>query len=155
MKGIKYFLLTVIFIGLHTELRACDCPIYQMTELDSMSFESSEIVLIGKVVAIHEDHYKIEVKELFKGSVANSTLVAIYAKRPGVRSSCGFVPAHETDYLLYLSRIEADGKTYYYASSCRASRSLDFKQVPIAENHSDKSWMNWTEEWIRQMKGDE
>ncbi|WP_418510580.1 hypothetical protein [Corallibacter sp.] len=152
MKPLKLVMITALALGFCTDLFACDCPEYQISEIDSISFDKNEIVLIGKIIIIQEDLYEIEIKEVLKGKVENKKIIGVFSLRQGFRSSCSFYPKYKTDFLLYLTPVLFDNQIYYYASQCSGSRSLDQKQKPVASYESDKHLKDWTEEWLEQMK---
>ena len=151
MISLKHLLTTFLALGLLTDLFACDCPEYGMSELDKISFENNKVVLIGTIITIREDLYEIEIKQVLKGKVENKKILGVYSPRQGLKSSCSLYPKYKTDFLLYLTPIQFDNQTYYYASQCSGNRSLDLRQKPIANYESDKQLKDWTEVWIDQL----
>jgi hypothetical protein len=150
-----YKLLTIIFCFLLAEnLIACECPeAKSIKKLDSSSFQSHDIVLIGRINHINSKQYSIEVIEVLKGKTNSKIIIGIYSDIYGDVNSCAFYPHFNNEYLLYLKEVKNSHITYYFADQCSANRSLDLKDCPVSLNNFNKNdLIQITKDWIEELE---
>ena len=118
----------IIFFASIIKGFSCECPEYELKELDSLSYRWSDIVVIGRVTKVGSK-YKVKIKEVLKGKVESKEITGLSEGQDDV-FICTFLPRQNGDYLLYLKGITIEEKSYYYSSDCLGSRSLDMKDSP-------------------------
>jgi YHS domain-containing protein len=146
--------LTIIFILLSSsKIFACECPEYNLKELDTESYEWSDIVLIGNI-SNTGTKYQIEIKESLKGKITDNTIQGLIISKSEVFNTCTFYPRKKGEYLFYLKIIVIDGKTYYYSSECLGSRLLNFENQPVSllTNKTKEELIKETEIWIEELR---
>jgi hypothetical protein len=141
-------------VSLGINALACDCiKRATLRELDSISYEISDIVLLGQIVQISKENYKIQVIEVLKGEVKPGVITGIYSKQVGSFSNCCYFPQNKSEHLLYLTVVKSGNDIYYYASRCQANRSLNLKDDSEAVMEiNDPKAGELTQLWIEKLK---
>jgi hypothetical protein len=143
----------ILLLTLSFNSAACECPEYELRELDNESYESSDLVIIGNVIKAGTD-YQIEVTEVLKGEVETDIIFGTIEAEDGVIDGCLFFPDNKGEYLFYLKRTMKNGKPFYMYSQCIGTRPLNFDSYPISLS-TDKSKSELiieTEKWIAELR---
>jgi hypothetical protein len=145
-----------IFILLFTislKSLACECPEYDLKELDNESYEWSDLVLIGEVIKTGTN-FQIKVTETLKGNVEEQIINGTTITEDGIFDGCSFFPNEKGEYLFYLKKTQKNGQAFYLYSQCLGTRRTDFESVVIPL-HSDKTKAELiaaTEKWIEELR---
>ncbi len=150
MKKIITTLTLLLAISLQSF--ACECGEYKLRELDSLSYESSDLVIIGNVIKTGIN-YQIEIIEVLKGTVQKEIIYGLVVSKDGYVNSCTSYPDKKGKYLFYLNRVEENGIFYEY-SQCSGTRKLDFSTVVVSldTNKTKKELIAETEKWIDELR---
>jgi hypothetical protein len=119
MKKGFIFTCVVLLFSWNVDLKACQCmDYYSLDSLRSISFEDSDIVFLGELVANDTTDYSYEflIYELFKGDFKTTRVKGKYF------SSCSMYPSDGKMWLIY-GRFEQD--SLIDINQCLASRSFD------------------------------
>jgi hypothetical protein len=147
------FTITLI-LALFIKGNSCECPEYwQLRLLDSLSYEGSDVVLVGRIIKIGSE-YKIKVIEILKGFTKDAMIIGLSVGNDAVFNTCSFSPSRRDEYLLYLNRKVINGRTIYYSSMCSGSRSLNFEDFPVSLVSGKRKdvLINETNDWIKELK---
>ena len=152
-KKMKNTLTTIVLLLFTFTLIACECPEYDLKTLDKVSYEMSDVVIIGVVVKTGTN-FKIVVVELLKGTIKSDTLDGTVYESDDAINSCSFFPRDKGKYLFYLNRVILKGKTYYQYSECLGTRMLNMAVYPVSL-HTEKTKKELiidTNLWIDEMR---
>jgi hypothetical protein len=132
---------------------ACECPIYELRELDNESYEWSDIVIIGNVIKTGTN-YQIEVKEVLKGDINNEVIYGTTITEDDLFDGCSFFPRDKGEYLFYLKPTLKNGRTFYLYSQCLGTRKLNFDSMPFSlrTDKSKSELIKETENWINELR---
>ena len=147
-------ILTIIMIlALSTKIFACECPEYNLEELDKVSYEWSDVILIGEIIKTGTD-YQIKVIEILKGKIDESIIIGKTMGDSAEYNTCTFYPNRKGEYLLYLKKRVINGMTYYYSSECLGSRllNLDYSPVSLDTEKSKAEIISETNKWINKLR---
>lgn len=154
IKRMRIYLATILVLTLFIKGYSCECPIYhQVRTLDSISYERSDLVIIGSIVKIGTE-YKIKIIEILKGESKNEILIGLSDGEDEVFSTCTFYPNRKGVYLLYLNRKIIEGRSIYYSSKCSGTRLLSLEYYPssLSSKLSKKLVIKETNEWIEKLR---
>ena len=151
MKTIITTLILLLTICIHSF--ACECPEYNLKDLDYQSYEWSDLIIIGNIIKTGTN-YKIDVKEVLKGKTTTDIIEGMTIGENEVLNNCTFYPRTKGEYLLYLKMVLIDGETYFYSSECLGSRLLNLEYIPVSLNteKSKSQLIDETMEWIIELR---
>ena len=143
----------IILLTLSFNSFACECPEYELRELDNESYEWSDIVVIGSVIKTGAN-YQIEVTEVLKGKTDTDIILGTITTEDGKFDGCSFFPNNKGDYLFYLKRTMKNGRTFYLYSQCLGTRPLNFDTypIPLLTDKSKSELITETEKWIDKLR---
>jgi hypothetical protein len=149
----KTFLLLFFFI-IAFKIMACECSgTPSIQKLDSVSYNWSDVVILGKIVQINSTNYQIEIIETFKGKTSTKRIIGIYSGDSDYMNNCAFCPSVKGEYLLYLKENKNGNTTYYYVNQCLANRTLDLRDCPIDLMRFNKNELiQSTNDWIAKIR---
>ena len=147
------FITLIFLLTIAIESFACQCPEYELNQLDKESYEWSDLVIIGKVVKTGTN-YQIEVTEVLKGKTENNIINGTITTEDGAIDGCSFFPNNKGEYLFYLERTMKNGKPFYMYSQCLGTRPLSFDSYPISlSTEKNKSELIIeTQKWIDELR---
>ena len=149
----RHFSTLIFIMILSSKTFACECPEYNLKDLDRESYKWSDVVLIGNISQTGAK-YQIEIKETLKGKITDKIIEGLTVGKSEVFSNCTFSPRKKGEYLLYLKKVMIDGKTYYYSSECLGSRLVNFEYVLFSLNteKSKAELIEETNKWINELR---
>ena len=132
---------------------ACECPEYDLKELDNESFDWSDLVVIGEVIKIGKN-YQVEINEILKGKFEERIINGTIVSGNGEFEGCSSFPSEKGKYLLYLKKIQIKGKIFYLYSECLGTRRLDLETVviPLRTDKTKSELIVATEKWIEELR---
>ena len=144
-----------MILTLSAKTIACDCPEYSLEKLDEVSYEWSDIILIGEIISTGTD-YEINVTEVLKGKIDDEIIIGKTIGDSEEFNNCTFYPNRKGEYLLYFKKIVINGMTYYYSSECLGSRLLNLEYSPVSLNtrKSKEEIIAETKKWINKLRKD-
>ena len=150
MKALLTIIPIIFFV---INVYSCECEEYNsLKELDSISYEWSDVVLVGNIFKIGTE-YKIKVTEVLKGKIDNDTINGYTVGEEEVFNDCTFSPYLKGMYLLYFKKLQIKNGVVYYASQCLGSRSLDMKVCPVfSGNANERQAIQETKLWLNEMR---
>ena len=145
--------ISILFLTISINSFACECPEYDLSELDIKSYEWSDLVIIGELIKTGAN-YQIKVREILKGEAKDKIINGTTITEDGVFDGCSMFPKEKGEYLFYLKKTQKNGKTYYLYSQCLGTRRLDFKTVviPLKTNKTKSELIAQTERWIGELR---
>lgn len=151
MKTTIAALILLLTISVHSF--ACECLEYKLAELDKVSYEWSDLIIIGNIINTGSN-YQIEINEVLKGKITNGVIEGLTIGENEVFNNCTFNPRTKGEYLLYLKMVVINGKTFYYSSECLGSRllNLEYKPVSLNTEKSTAQLIDETMEWINELR---
>jgi hypothetical protein len=150
----KTTLLTIIILLISSfNSFACECLEYNLKELDNISYEASDLIVIGNVVKTGAN-YQIEVIEVLNGNIREKLIYGTTISEDGIIESCSSVPFDKGKYLFYLNRTEKNGQPFYLYSGCLGTRklNLDFYPVSLKTEKSKTELITDTQNWINELR---
>jgi|SRR5690606_33118861 len=132
---------------------ACECPEYELKELDNESYEWSDLVMIGNVIKTGTN-YQIAVTEILKGDFKEEIIYGTTISDGDLVDACSFFPKHKGKYLFYLKRTEKNGQPFYLYSQCLGTRLLNFDSypIPLRTDKTKSELITETESWINELR---
>jgi len=132
---------------------ACECPEYELKELDNESYKWSDFVIIGNVIKTGTN-YQIEVTEVLKGIVEEEIIYGTTISEDGLIDACSFFPRDQGKYLFYLKRTKKNGRFFYLYSQCLGTRKLNFDSYPfpLRTNKTKSELIAETENWMDELR---
>lgn len=132
---------------------ACECPEYNLENLDKVSYEWSDVILIGEIIKTGTD-FKIKVTEVLKGKIVANIIIGKTIGDSEEFNNCTFYPNRKGEYLLYLKKIVINGMICYYSSECLGSRllNLDYSPVSLDTRKSKEEIIAETNKWISKLR---
>lgn len=132
---------------------ACECPEYDLKDLDIESYKWSDLVIIGNVIKTGMN-YQIEVTEVLKGNLEDEVIYGTTITEDGLFDSCSFFPRQKGKYLFYLKTTEKKGRTFYLYSQCLGTRQLNFgfSPIPLRTDKSKSELIVETENWVSELR---
>lgn len=142
-----------MILALSAKTFACECPEYNLEELDKVSYEWSDVILIGEIIKTGTD-YQIKVIEVLKWKIDEEIITGKTIGDSEEFNNCTFYPNRKGEYLLYLKKIVINGMTYYYSSECLGSRllNLDYSPVSLDTEKSKAEIISETNKWINKLR---
>ncbi len=149
----RQILTIFMFLALSVKMIACECPEYNLEKLDKVSYEWSDVILIGEIIKTGID-YKIMVIEDLKGKMNEKIIVGKTIGDTLEFDTCTFCPNRKGEYLLYLKKIVINGIVYYYSSECLGSRLLNLEYSPVSldTKKSKEEIISETNNWINKLR---
>jgi hypothetical protein len=150
MKQIITIILVLIFSA---KSIACECPMYNLKKLDNVSYEWSDIILIGEIIKTGTE-YQIKVVEVLKGEIDKNLIIGKTIGDNEEFNNCTFYPDRKGEYLLYLKKTIISETTYYYTSQCLGSRllNLDYNPVSLYTEKNKTEIISETNKWIDKLR---
>jgi len=132
---------------------ACECPEYELKELDNESYEWSDVVIIGNVIKAGTN-YQIKVIEVLKGTVGQEIIYGTTITEDDLIDVCSYFPSEKGKYLFYLKRTEKKGRKFYLYSQCLGTRKLNFDKypIPLRTEKNKSELIAETENWIEELR---
>ena len=132
---------------------ACECPEYELKELDNESYKWSDLVLVGEVVKTGTN-YQIKVIEILKGKVEEQIINGTINSKDNVIDACSFFLNDKGKYLFYLKKTIKNDETFYLYSQCLGTRQLNFETMPnpLRTDKSKSELIIETEKWIEELR---
>ena len=133
---------------------SCECPEMNIQKLDSISLETSDLVVIGQISDSDNKGYNIKIQQILKGNSVSRNIKGVYSDDSEYDvNSCAFYPPRNGTYLLYLTDVDAKNGNTYFSSQCSANRTMDGSVFPIgAFNIEKKELETWTRQWIDKIR---
>lgn len=149
----RQILTLILILTLTAKMFACECPEYNLKELDKISYEWSDVVLVGEIKRTGTN-YEVNVKEILKGTLDENIITGRTTGDDEVFNTCTFYPPGKGEYLLYLKKIIIEGRTFYYSSQCLGSRLLNLEYSPVSlyTEKSKSEIIAETYEWINKLR---
>lgn len=149
----KQILTIIMVLAFSAKSIACECPEYNLEELDKVSYEWSDVILIGEIIKTGTD-FEIKVTEVLKGKIVEKIIIGKTIGDSEEFNNCTFYPSRKGEYLLYLKKIVINGMTYYYSSECLGSRllNLDYSPVSLDTRKSKEEIIAETNKWINKLR---
>ena len=147
-------ILNLIILITINKIIACECNFNRtLRQIDSISYETSEIVILGRISKINQSQYSITVTKILKGPNIANSITGIYDKIYGESNSCSFYPKYEGEYLLYLDEtISGKNNKYYYSSQCTGNRSINLSDCLYCEFETPQNeTIKYTKNWINKL----
>ena len=143
----------ILLLTLSFNSIACECPEYELRELDNESYEWSDLVVIGNVIRTGTN-YQIEVTEVLKGKAESDIIHGTITTEDGAFDGCSFFPNNKGEYLFYLKRTMKNGKPFYMYSECLGTRPLNFNSypIPLRTDKSKSELIVETDKWIDELR---
>ena len=145
--------ILILLLTLSFKSLACECPEYELKELDNESYAWSDLVVIGTVIKTGTN-YQIEVTETLKGKIETEIIYGTTMTEDGVFDGCSFFPDNKGEYIFYLKRTMKNEKAYYLYSQCLGTRPLNLESYPISlrTDKSKPELIAETESWIDELR---
>lgn|GEM_PF-3083621 len=143
----------ILLLTISIKSFACECPEYELRELDSLSYEWSDLVIIGNVIKTGTN-FQIQVTEILKGIVSEKIIYGTTIAKDGLDDGCSFSPNQKGEYIFYLKKTEKNGQPFYLYSQCLGTRPLnfDFYPIPLRTDKSKSELIAATENWIDELR---
>lgn len=143
----------ILLLTISFQTFACECPEYELNELDNESYKWSDLIVIGNVIKTGMN-YKISVTETLKGEIENQIIYGTTVSTGELIDTCSFFPKDKGKYLLYLKRTERYGQPFYLYSQCLGTRLLSLDSYPISlmTDKSKSELVAETENWIKKLR---
>lgn len=131
----------------------CECPEYELRELDRESYVWSDLVVIGNLNKTGTN-YEIEVTEILKGDFKGEIIHGTTTSVGDLVDACSFFPDNKGKYLFYLKLTEKNGQPFYLYSECLGTRPLNFDSypIPLRTDKSKSELIAETENWIDELR---